>query len=284
MFWRNLINVFFKFKKEVLFVDEYSLLNNFHEEISSSNILGIDTEFDWRSTYFPKLSLLQVISNNKIFLIDCLKIEIGNQFLSMLESENILKIFHSVRSDSTVLSKCLGVYTQNTFDIQIADKYLSSGNIKSYGKIVKNNLGIDIDKSQTNSNWLRRPLTESQIQYAANDVNFLIEISKIQMKKLKKKNLYEKVLKESKQETDLGNKDLKFLRLKKLKNKLTNKQREIFLWRENMAEESNVPPNRICKENEILRLSKIKDQKSKKIMLEIFGDSYLVDQFTLKFL
>ena len=51
-----------------------------------------------------------------------------------------------------------------------------------------------------------------------------------------------------------------------------------------MAEESNVPPNRICKENEILRLSKIKDQKSKKIMLEIFGDSYLVDQFTLKFL
>ena len=113
----------------------------------------------------------------------------------MLESENILKIFHSVRSDSTVLSKCLGVYTQNTFDIQIADKYLSSGNIKSYGKIVKNNLGIDIDKSQTNSNWLRRPLTESQIQYAANDVNFLIEISKIQMKKLKKKIFTKKFLK-----------------------------------------------------------------------------------------
>ena len=99
-------------------------------------------------------------------------------------------IFHSSRSDTTVISSNLNIYIENSFDIQIADKYINSGPIESYASLVRKNLDIILKKDETNSNWLRRPLTTSQIDYAACDVKYLIEIYQKQKKILKnKKNM-----------------------------------------------------------------------------------------------
>ena len=85
------------------------------------------------------------------------------------------------------MSNCLGCKTQNVFDIQIADVLISNQGINSYAKIVSKFFYIELKKTETNSNWLKRPLTQEQLDYALEDVDYLIEIYKYQKKILSKK-------------------------------------------------------------------------------------------------
>ena len=203
-----------------------------------------------------------------------------------LEDTNILKIFHSVRSDTIVLSKCFGINTQNVFDIQIADILISNESIKSYAKIVKKFFYIELKKTETNSNWLKRPLTQNQLDYALDDVDFLIEIYEFQRKILIKKNLVEKAFSDSEKEANLGNQSLKKLRLLKQKDKLSKRNIEIFKWREDLAEEDNIPPAFVFKNKYLKKLSKIQsnDKSAKKKIMTILGDNHLAEKFINTFL
>tara|TARA_B100000513_G_scaffold193834_1_gene121771 strand:+ start:211 stop:1071 length:861 start_codon:yes stop_codon:yes gene_type:complete len=275
----------FRKKKPLYYLNDQEGLNFLDEELSKTNILGLDTEFDWRTTYFPKLSLIQITANSKLFLIDCLDVDASKILKKYLENNSYLKVFHSVRSDATVLSKCLNINTLNVFDIQVADRLLQNSDVRSYGKIVKSFLGIELKKSETNSNWLKRPLSDNQIQYAFEDVDFLLEIYSSQKKKLKKQGNYNEVLSKSEQEATLGNASLKKLRLKKLKKKLSLKDQKIFLWREEMAEKDNVPPTYIVKDKYLKKLSKIKikGEFSKKEIMKIIGNSRITENFISEF-
>jgi len=275
-----------KKNRPAYFIDSNKSLRILDEELSKSELLGIDTEFDWRTTYFPKLSLIQISSEKSLFLIDCLKVNPKIILKKYLENKNILKIFHSVRSDTTVLSKCLGCITNNVFDIQVADKILSNTEIQAYGKIVKKFFNISLKKTETNSNWLKRPLSDSQIKYALDDVDYLIEIYGYQKNILKKVGLLKKVLSISANEASLGNESLKKLRLKKKEKKMSERNKEIFLWREEVAETENVPPTFIFKEKFLQKLSKIKseDSQAKIKVMTIIGDTELTNKFIKIFL
>ena len=193
----------FRKKKPLYYLNDPEGLDFLDAELSKTNIFGLDTEFDWRTTYFPKLSLIQITANSKLFLIDCLNVDASKILKKYLENNFYLKVFHSVRSDATVLSKCLNINTLNVFDIQVADRLLQNSDVRSYGKIVKSFLGIELRKSETNSNWLKRPLSDNQIQYALEDVDFLLEIYLSQKKKLNKQGNYNEVLSRSEQELSL---------------------------------------------------------------------------------
>ena len=275
-----------KKKKSSFFVSNNNTLKMMDINLSDSKIIGIDTEFDWRTTYFPKLSLVQLSTENNLFLIDCLKVNPKIILKKYIENKNILKIFHSARSDTTVLSKCLDCKTKNNFDIQVAEKFLENGEVKAYGKIVKKYFGINLKQAETNSNWLRRPLTEDQISYAFEDVDYLIDIYYFQKKKLIRNDLLKRVLEASKTEADLGNESLKKLRIKKNQNKLSNRNINIFKWREEIAESQDVPPTYIFQDKYLNKLSKITntDNSSKKQIMAIIGDTKLTEEFISKFL
>ena len=275
-----------KKKRKIHFISNNKELNFLDLELSKNKILALDTEFDWRTTYFPKLSIVQISLDGNLFLIDCLKTNPEKILKKYLEDKNILKIFHSVRSDTTVLSKCLGCITKNVFDIQVADKILSNSEIQAYEKIVKKFFNITLKKAETNSNWLKRPLSNSQLKYALDDVDYLIEIYGYQKKMLKKAGLLKKTLAISANEASLGNQSLKKLRLKKKEKKLTTRNKEIFLWREEVAENENVPPTFIFKEKFLQKLSKIKpdDTNAKIKVMTIIGDSDLTNKFIKIFL
>ena len=284
------MSIFSFFKKKFksnksLIISDREGLRTLDYELSKCNLLGIDTEFDWRTTYFPKLSLIQISTEKYLFLIDCLKVNPESTLKKYLEDIKILKIFHSVRSDTTVLSKCIDCKTKNVFDIQLADKILTNGGIKGYGKIVEDNFGKKLKKNETNSNWLKRPLTDNQIRYAFDDVDYLINIYSHQKKKLLKKNLLDKVIKLSADEANLGNDSLKKLRIEKIKKKLSNREVEIFSWREEIAETQNVPTAYIFKDKQLKELSiiKLKSNSARKQIMQILGDSHLTDEFIEKF-
>ncbi len=270
-----------KRKRVIEYIYEHDQLISVDEELSINKVFAVDTEFDWRTTYFPKISLIQIATKNKIFLIDCLTVKPEKVLKKYFEDKEYLKIFHSVRSDTNVLSKCLKIFTKNVFDIQLAEKLITNQEIKSYGKLVNKYYGIILQKTETNSNWLKRPLTQSQIKYAGDDVDYLIEIYNLQKKILLKSNNLVNAMKVSKKESNLGNKSLKELRVKKNANKFSFRNKQIFIWREEVAEEDNVPPAFIFKDKYINKLSKIssKDKSSKSQIMTIIGDSRITEKF-----
>ena len=275
-----------KKQKKKIFIFDQDDLSLLEKELSNCKFFALDTEFDWRTTYFPKLSLIQISANQTLFLVDCLKVNPRDILKKYLEDPNILKIFHSVRSDTTVLSKCLDIFTCNVFDIQIADILISNEGINSYANIVKKFFYIKLKKSETNSNWLKRPLTRNQLEYALDDVDFLVEIYQYQIKILDKRNLLEKALLDSEKEASLGNQPLKKIRLMKQENKLSKRNKKIFKWREELAEEDNIPPAFIFNNKHLKTLSKIRsnDKFAKKKIMAILGDNLLVEKFMTSFL
>ena len=178
----NKLKKFFLKEKPIIYIDNESAFDEIINKLTLEKIIGIDTEFDWRNTYYPKLCLIQISTERTIFLIDPLKLSSIFKLNFILENKDIIKIFHSARSDATVLFCSSSLKIVNCFDIQVAEKFLSKDDLKGYAKIVLKYLGIKVDKSETNSNWLRRPFTRNQINYAANDVRFLIKIYKKQKK------------------------------------------------------------------------------------------------------
>ena len=256
----KLKNYFLK-KNPIFYVDSDSIFEEVLKEISGEKILGVDTEFDWRNTYYPNLCLIQISTKKKIFLIDCLRLDSLFKLNLIFENEDIVKVFHSVRSDVTVLFNSLNTKVSNSFDIQIAEKFLSSGDLNSYAKIVLKYLNLNIDKSETNSNWLKRPITESQINYAANDVRFLIKIYLQQKKILERENSFLAVKNLIKKEIDLGSQELFIPRLKKMKHR-KKIEKDLFMWRENIAKERNVPPSYIFKDKNFKKILKIYDENT----------------------
>ena len=250
-------------KNPIFFVDSDLKLDEVLREISLEKIIGIDTEFEWRSTYYPKLCLIQISTDKKIFLIDCLKLNSLLKFKSIFENKDIVKIFHAVRSDITVLFCSENFKVVNCFDIQIAEKFLSKGDLKSYAKIVLKYLSLKIDKSETNSNWLKRPFTQEQIDYAANDVRFLIKIYKKQKKILEIKNAYFTVRDLTKREASLGSQELYIPRLKKFKFQ-KKIEKDLFMWRENLAMKRNVPPSYILRDKYFKKILKIYNENISK--------------------
>ena len=278
---------FFKkrISKEVLYVDNNSKLSELKKKLDGVSMISLDTEFDWRTTYFPKISLVQISFNKNVFLIDCLKIKNFDFLKRPLESKNCRILIHSSRSDSIIISNCLKIFMNNVFDVQVAEKILS-GKIENYANIVEKYTKVKLDKNETNSNWLKRPLSSNQEKYAAEDVEYLEEIFTEQKKLLKKRNLYNSAKKMSFNEVSLGNKPLKHSRIEKKAGKLSEMGKRIFLWREELAEEVNVPPNYVLKDSEIKKMTELLSFRGKKIRkkcLKLLGNSDYVDNFLSKF-
>ncbi len=247
-----------KNKKTIFLVESEEDQDFVKESLEEEKYIGIDTEFNWRNTYYPELSLLQISTSSKILLIDFLKFKKLEFLNRIFEDKAKTIIMHSSRSDTTVLNTNLKIKLNNCFDIQIAEKFINGGEIKNYGFIVAKYFGYKLDKSETNSNWLKRPITKSQISYAANDVKYLINIYKKQKRILEKMNFFLKVKELTRKEVFLGSQDLHISRLRKFKSQ-RKVEKDLFMWRENAAIEKNIPPSFIFKDKHFKKILKIYD-------------------------
>lgn len=133
--------------------------------------IGLDTEFMRRNTFHPKLALVQVASAGDHFLLDPLAYDAGTDLRALVAGRTC--IMHSASEDLEALAPLLGNVTLHLFDTQIAAALCGMGPGLSYQKLVASVLGIDIPKGETCSDWLQRPLTASQLEYAEQDVEHL---------------------------------------------------------------------------------------------------------------
>ena len=160
--------------------------------LNKEKILSIDTEFVREKTFFPILSLIQIAIDNVVYLFDYK--EKNNQYNFLREifsNKNYLKIFHDCEQDIEILNYNFSINISNVFDTQLGNAFTDLEHHISYKNLAKNILGVEIDKKQQKSNWLKRPFTSQQINYAAKDVIYLQKIYTVLKTKLIKEKKYE---------------------------------------------------------------------------------------------
>jgi ribonuclease D len=138
--------------------------------------VGLDTEFIRERTYWPQLALVQIAIDEDILLVDPLAPGIPAALAPLLADRSVLKVMHSASEDLVALKRACGVVPQPLFDTQIAAALAGVGAGVGYQRLVQETLGVALSKGETRSDWLRRPLSDSQLDYAADDVRHLFAL------------------------------------------------------------------------------------------------------------
>jgi len=138
--------------------------------------LGLDTEFHRERRYFPQLALVQLVAGESRVLLDPLLGLDLSPLGDMLADSSVVKVLHSPAQDLEIFYFRFGQTPRNVFDTQTAAALLGMGAQISLGNLVERGLGVRLEKGQSFTDWLRRPLTRKQEQYALEDVAYLFPL------------------------------------------------------------------------------------------------------------
>ena len=138
--------------------------------------VAIDTEFMRERTYFARLCLIQLASDDVAAIVDPLAISDLAPLRELLTDPDVVKVFHAGSQDLEIFYRLFEVATAPIFDSQIAATLAGFPQQVGYGALVKEVMGVTLDKGDTYTDWAKRPLSETQVEYALNDVRYLPEI------------------------------------------------------------------------------------------------------------
>ncbi|AOD14517.1 ribonuclease D [Xanthomonas fragariae] len=138
--------------------------------------IGLDTEFIRERTYWPQLALVQMAIGEEILLIDPLIPGMNEALKEWLTATDIVKVMHSASEDLVTFKCACEVLPRPLFDTQIAAALAGIGGGMGYQKLVQEVTGTLLTKGETRSDWMRRPLSHAQLEYAADDVRYLFAI------------------------------------------------------------------------------------------------------------
>ncbi|GLS84744.1 ribonuclease D [Paraferrimonas haliotis] len=158
------------------YIAEQGELDRLVDAYQTAEVLSLDTEFVRQRTYHAEFGLIQIYDGEQLALIDP---RVGldlSGFWALLTDPTIVKVLHSCSEDLDVFAHYGKVIPAPLFDTQIASALLGDGPALGYAKLVEEQLGISIDKGESRTDWTRRPLSQAQLNYAANDVLYLHQI------------------------------------------------------------------------------------------------------------
>jgi ribonuclease D len=224
--------------------------------------VAVDTEFMRVDTFYPIAGLIQIGDGARAYLIDPLTIDQWHPLAALLENPAVVKVLHACSEDLEVLLRLTGSLPLPLFDTQLAAAYLNLGFSMGYSRLVQEVLGLELPKGETRSDWLQRPLSDTQISYAAEDAVHLAEVYERLRPRLAAERV-EWVLEDGaelvaqlRREVDPN----ELYREAKLAWKLAPAQlavlRELCAWREREARARDVPRNRIVREHALWPLAK----------------------------
>lgn len=151
-------------------------LKQFCQLAQNEPAIAVDTEFVRTRTLYPRLGLIQIYDGNQLVLIDPLEITDFRPLVSLLTDPNVVKVLHSCSEDLETFWHSLKVIPKPLFDTQFAACLLNMGATLGYANLVELMLGEKLDKGESRTDWIARPLSPEQCQYAANDVLYLFKL------------------------------------------------------------------------------------------------------------
>ena len=246
---------------QINFIDNKEELINICQQFSQSEFLAVDTEFFRQTTYYSILALIQICDGKQIAIVDPLAIDDLEPLMDLLYNKEITKVFHSARQDMEIFYHLKGALPEPLFDTQISAALLGYGEQIGYAPLVKQLLNIDLDKSQTRTDWLKRPLSKKQIAYAADDVKYLAKLYPLQYKRLEELERLSWLENDFNFLTDnatyapspdtIWRKTKGLNRLKKQKLAIL---KHLAGWREELAIEQNRPRRRVISDDTLIGL------------------------------
>ncbi len=138
--------------------------------------IGLDTEFVRERTFWPQLALVQIAIDDDVLLVDPLVPGMTDALRSWLLDTSITKVMHSASEDLVAFKFACDALPSPLFDTQIAAAIAGVASGMGYQKLVERITGVALPKGETRSDWLRRPLSDAQLHYAADDVRYLFAV------------------------------------------------------------------------------------------------------------
>jgi len=237
-------------------------LNAAVETLSQSEFVTVDTEFLRESTFWPKLCLIQMATYDTEVLIDTLAPGLDLQpFFDLMSNEKIVKVFHAARQDIEIVHHLGGVIPHPIFDTQVAAMVLGYGDSVSYDALVRKTTGGEIDKAHRFTDWTRRPLSDAQLHYALGDVTHLRDVYARLDRELEETSRTHWVREEMAILTDPATYEAHpELAWKKLKMRVRKPKQiavlmEIAAWREQEAQNRDLPRRRVLKDEAIYEIA-----------------------------
>lgn len=242
-----------------MLIDDDSQLKAFVKRCCTSPYMAIDTEFLREKTYYARLCLIQVAIEGEVAIVDPFAIKDITLLNDALTSPDVVKIFHASSQDIEILYHETGVVPRPVFDTQIAAALLGKSQQASYSSLVSSYCSVNLPKKDSFTDWSQRPLKDSQIRYAADDVVYLPQIYYDMVEVLNEKNrlhwldeAFEEISSPEKYEIKPEERYRKLRRVNQLNAQQMAAAREFAAWRELKAQKINVPRKWIVSDEQIV--------------------------------
>lgn len=250
-------------RPNTLYLTDQAALEAFVKRTASSSVLAIDTEFLRERTYFAKLCLLQMATDEEVAIVDPFAMDDLSVLAPVLRDPSIMKLFHAGGQDLEILYRETGALSAPVFDTQIAAALLGHTLQIGYASLVHALCGVSLKKADSFTDWSRRPLSASQLEYAADDVIYLPPLYSTMRERLDERGRlhwldddFAQLSDESAYAIDPRS---RFRRLKRV-NQLSRKQmaaaREVAAWREEQAIKRDVPRKWVLTDEQVVESCK----------------------------
>ena len=249
----------------------------FCEKLADSSVLAIDTEFVRTRTLYPKLGLLQLCNGEHLALIDPIEVNDLSPFWQLLTNGNICKVLHACSEDLEVFLTAANCRPVNLIDSQIMMSFLGHGLSIGYAAMVKHYLDIELDKSESRTDWTKRPLSSRQLEYAQADVEYLFQLFPRLHQELSDSGWLNAAIEETellitKKFTPVDENNL--YRSVKMSWRLNSKQlnllKALAIWRYQQAKKRDLPIGFVAKDNTLMALAQ-SNPKSTSAMASLEG-------------
>lgn len=246
-----------------MYITDQDSLELFAKEARGCRVLAIDTEFLREKTYYPKLCLLQLSADDKVAVVDPFSIVTFDPLKPLFEDEAAVKLFHAGGQDLEIIYHEMGILPKPIFDTQIAAALLGHTQQIGLASLIHAELGVQLKKIDSFTDWSQRPLSDSQLQYAAEDVIYLPQLYDKMVAKLKEKGRLEWLANDFEELSDPAHYAVdereRYKRLKRVTS-LSRRQlaaaREVASWRELTAQKRNLPRKWVLTDEQIVEACK----------------------------
>lgn len=254
-------------------IEKTTNLEAFCHNLEDQDFITIDLEFIREKTYYAQLALIQVGSLKECAVIDPLSPDLSmSAFFALLHNPKIIKVFHAGHQDIEILLKLTGKIPYPVFDTQIVAQVCGFGENASYESLVNAIVGIELDKSYRISNWLQRPLSARQLEYALADVTHLINIYQFLKEKISSNGREEWIKEEMeavyKPSTYIIDPDEAWerLRLRSHNAKFLTVLKELCAWREKRAQNYDLTRQIIIKDDCLVNIASLCPQNTDELV------------------
>ncbi|MFT7179038.1 MAG: ribonuclease D [Oceanospirillaceae bacterium] len=224
--------------------------------------IAVDTEFVRVDTFYPIPGLVQLAAAGETFLVDPLTIDDWVPLQTLLTDPDTLKVMHACSEDLELFQNWLELRPTPMADTQIAAAFVDMGLSPGYQSLVLDLLGEIVDKGETRSDWLHRPLRDSQCHYAAMDVAHLMQCYDILAQRLKDKGVWQWFLEDMQRlaqpKVPIAP-EMAYTQMKnawRLQGKAVGRLRALAAWREGVARSENRPKNFVVKDSSLIEMAR----------------------------